>query len=283
MPIEIGGHTVTAGDVTALPFGLSIGRKNELLPFGLWPSYRAEPDRRYNVNLELWVERASAVIPGIVIMVAELTGSVGFDWGMVIGHMVQGPGSRPVIHCGDVEYGLVACFLPSALIAGDVIRWRVKYNKTPVSGNRIDALYIPGVPKGRTLVKTLTATAIGAGATSNILRPAIGQLWVVRFLIAFQDDGAVSCNWQWTDALTGGQTLVPDSILPAATILPFGAQHTGQDALTAGFLDAQINNLALPLQLTYYNYVNFIFAATAAGKHSYIRALVDEYNGVEAA
>jgi hypothetical protein len=271
MPIETGGHTVTAGDVALLPFGLSIGRKNDLLPFGLWPSYRAEPDRRYNVNLQIWVERANAVVPGVVIMLAELTGSVGFDWGMVLGHIVQGMGSRPVVHCGNVEHGLVACFLPTSVIADDIIRWRVKYDKTPLPGNRIDTLYVPDIVKGRTLYKSTTATSIGAGATNNVFRPALGQLWVVRYLAALQDDGAVSCNWQWTDAISSGVTLLPDVTLAANTILPYGAYDDNQPPL-----------LQLPIQLTYYNYLTFIFAASAAGKHSYTRALVEEYNGVEA-
>ncbi len=124
------------------------------------------------------------------------------------------------------------------------------------------------IPK--TSYKVLTVASTGAGATSVNLRPAVGQAWKILYAEGFQDDGAVNHEWQFTDPVTAAGTLAARTAAAAyerLNIVTTPATGTYQP-------------LTEPIWVTRERYLTYTFTASAGGKNGYIRALVEEYDGV---
>lgn len=123
--------------------------------------------------------------------------------------------------------------------------------------------------EGVSRIIAVTSTSVGIGNTDALLRPDAGKLWEVVWAAGTQDDGAVVCGWYMTDPDASDFTICGITATAA-----WKALHLGADIESSG------SDLAAPLVLTHDRYCTFRFAASAAAKHGYIRALVKEYRGV---
>lgn len=123
--------------------------------------------------------------------------------------------------------------------------------------------------KGRIRFILVDAVSIGAGSTAANLQPAAGKQWIVHHAVGYHADvGAAASAWYCTDPVANGEIAPSVSLNPAA-LLPLGAIAAAGPSVVFG-----------PLKCTYSSYYSFVFAASAAAKHGYVRAIVEEYSGV---
>lgn len=126
------------------------------------------------------------------------------------------------------------------------------------------------ISRGKPRLIYVDATSTGAGATAVNLRPEIGQQYRILYAIGWHADaGAVNCAWYLTDPVGGGLPITPDISCAAAALQPIGSIASGGPTQVLG-----------PLKATRDRYYSFVFAASAINKHGYIRAIVEEYTGV---
>lgn len=126
-----------------------------------------------------------------------------------------------------------------------------------------------GLSAGMVRYILVDTTSSGAGATAVNLQPAEGKQWRILYAIGHHADaGAVNCAWYLTDPDTNGG-LTPDISLAAAAILPLGAIASAGQTQVLG-----------PLKATRSRYYSFVFTASAGAKHGYVRAVVEEYGGI---
>ncbi len=129
-----------------------------------------------------------------------------------------------------------------------------------------------GLLDGRIMPVVATATSDGPGTTSVPLRPAVsGVEWEILYAWGRQNDGAVTCVWQFlSPEWPGGCELVRISA-------------TGPDIPWDIFSYAERTPSAarLPIYATWDKYPRYAFTASAAGKIGLVAALVIERIGVE--
>jgi len=127
--------------------------------------------------------------------------------------------------------------------------------------------------QGKVRVISLTTTSIAAGATTLNLKPADGKQWEILYAVAYHADAAgVVCDWVFSDPDSGGAVGLSGGgiTINPAVIHPLGAIVSGGPTQCLG-----------PIKATYMRCPSFVFVASAAGKISYIRAIVLEYSGMK--
>lgn len=125
------------------------------------------------------------------------------------------------------------------------------------------------ISRGKVRYIAVDTTSVGAGATVVNLQPSDGKQWRIMYAIAFHADvGAVNVGWYCTDPAASGSLTYPISLAPN-TMLPLGA-----------IASAGAHQLLGPLKCTVSRYYSFVFTASAAAKHGYIYAIVEEFVGV---
>jgi hypothetical protein len=126
------------------------------------------------------------------------------------------------------------------------------------------------ISRGRVKAVFVDFTSVGAGPAAVNLRPDQGKQWRIMYAVGWHADaGAVNCAWYLTDIVGGGLPITPDISCAAAALQPIGSIATGGPTQCLG-----------PLKATRDRYYSFVFAASAAAKHGYVRAIVEEYLGV---
>jgi hypothetical protein len=96
------------------------------------------------------------------------------------------------------------------------------------------------------------------------------MVWEVLWAVGFQDDGAVTHSWLWTDPDVADQDVCSMGAAGALHPLFLGAQTEKGNPFT--FMG--------PPVLTYNRYLTYRFVASAAAKNGCVRAIVKELRGV---
>ena len=266
MQIEVGGLQITAAHVAGLPLSQVIGANQGVYALGVGPTLSHRPEKRPQCRIVAWIERGGAPLVGHFLQVGFMTGFSGLDWLTLVGSVSSSLGGLGSAYLGNLNYGPVIIMQVGSVAAGDVVRWRVTYEKIEGSGRDLPM----GLVKGRVLIKALGTASAGAGATAVVLRPAnTGQVWRLHLAQAWHDVGAgLVCNWRWDDVVTATQTMSPDVTL---------AQYATLDI--AGWAGNTVSHRKGRLWVTYLSYPTFVFVATGAGQNGAVRSLVEEFNG----
>jgi hypothetical protein len=126
--METGGHTITAGNVAALPLVFYGGVNQGVYLPAEGMAISARIDLRIRPTVTAWIERGGAVIAGLNIEIITLTGQAGTDWMQILHAGTQGSGRLVQgIKLPSVEYGIGFLLRQASVVAGDVLRWRVSY------------------------------------------------------------------------------------------------------------------------------------------------------------
>ncbi len=126
------------------------------------------------------------------------------------------------------------------------------------------------VPKGRMIVVVNSVVSIGALATECPVRPALGVIWIARWIVCFHDDiGARDTTWNWHFG-SGYEYITP--VAPVSL-----APNT--HLLLGAYVPGGLSSIKYPLKITNGEYPAAEFSASAAGKTILTYTLVEEYRG----
>jgi hypothetical protein len=126
---------------------------------------------------------------------------------------------------------------------------------------------------GKLRIISLDVTSSGAGVTSVALLPPIGKVWEILHAYGYHADAA-GCDsaWYLTDPDLSALIFPTATALAANSPLVLGA--------LVGGTAAHIMIGGEPPRCTLLRYYSFVWNATAAAKHGYVKAAVHEFSGI---
>jgi hypothetical protein len=157
--VDSGSLVITAEHVASLPLAVVIGANQGVYALAQGPALSHRVERRPHCRIVVWIERGGAPLVGHYLQVGSLTGSQGSDWLCLVGSVASAHGRLGQAYLGNLEYGPVIVMQVGSVAAGDVVRWRVCWDRALDQG--VGLTDAPSVGKGRVLVKALETTAGG--------------------------------------------------------------------------------------------------------------------------